>query len=504
MDRNIIKRYSGPLALAMAMLMLVSSFGFAAPHLSLAQGNSRTFPETGKAVSGRFLEYWTANGGLAQQGFPISDELQEVSLTDGKTYTMQYFERAVFEMHPGNQAPNDVLLSLMGVFQYNRKYPNGAPGQKVSTGAGAAKFAETGMTVGGKFLDYWKSHGGVAQQGFPISEEFQEKSDLDGKTYTVQYFQRAVFELHPENAAPNDVLLSQIGKFEYNARTSLTYTDAAGTKVTLDKRPTRIACVVALCEDILFELGIEPVATNDKFYQNPEFWGPSKTFPSITGTGANISVEDIAKYKPDLVIGFLTANYLRDSLKGISPLFVMNPASYQDSIDLLREIGYLTGHVYEAEQAIHKFIHKLNSYRAKSPNTKVPLIIFGTTTNFNIFTQGSLYGSVLNAVNKFPWPDVGPGHSTSPEPGALQYSLEQILETDPDVLLIESPATGTPLSEQFKSNPIWGQLKAVKTGQVFEVRRDVYVTGRGPLSLSIAIDDTMMKMYPETFKTPLP
>ena|GEM_PF-4859745 len=86
---------------------------------------SRTFPETGKTVSGRFLEYWNANGGVAQQGFPISEPFMEKSETDGKTYQVQYFERAVFEMHPENQPPYDVLLSQLGTFRYKQKYPNG-------------------------------------------------------------------------------------------------------------------------------------------------------------------------------------------------------------------------------------------------------------------------------------------------------------------------------------------------------------------------------------------
>jgi hypothetical protein len=182
-----------------------------------AQDNSRTFPETGKTVKGRFLEYWTQNGGLAQQGFPISDEMQERSDTDGKTYTVQYFERAVFEAHPENQRPFDVLLSLLGYFYYKQKYPNGAANQKAST-TNARKFTETGKTLGGRFREYWEQNGGLSQQGFPISDEFQEKSDLDGKTYTVQYFERAVFELHPENQKPFDVLLSQLGTFRYRAK----------------------------------------------------------------------------------------------------------------------------------------------------------------------------------------------------------------------------------------------------------------------------------------------
>jgi hypothetical protein len=183
-----------------------------------AQTTQRAFPETGKSVQGQFLEYWNKNGGLPQQGFPISEEMQERSDTDGKTYTVQYFERAVFELHPENAAPNDVLLSLLGVFLYNQKYPNGAPGQTPNNGADSRLFAETGKRVGGAFLSYWNKNGGLAQQGFPISDEFTEVSDLDGKSYKVQFFQRAVFELHPENRPPYDVLLSQLGTFRYRAK----------------------------------------------------------------------------------------------------------------------------------------------------------------------------------------------------------------------------------------------------------------------------------------------
>lgn len=200
-----------------ATIMLIASMivAFTPAVFVGAQGNSRTFPETGKSVSGRFLDYWNTHGGLAQQGFPISETLQEKSDTDGKTYTVQYFERAEFEMHPENAAPNDVLLSLLGVFLYKQKYPAGAPGQQANNAAGSQIFGATGKRVGGDFLAYWQSHGGLAQQGYPISDEFMEKSDLDGKTYRVQYFERAVFEQHPENAAPYNVLLSQLGTFRY-------------------------------------------------------------------------------------------------------------------------------------------------------------------------------------------------------------------------------------------------------------------------------------------------
>jgi hypothetical protein len=59
----------------------------------------------------------------------------------------------------------------------------------------------------------------LAQQGYPISDEFTEISDLNGQPYTVQYFERAVFEYHPENAGTAyDVLLSQLGTFRYKEK----------------------------------------------------------------------------------------------------------------------------------------------------------------------------------------------------------------------------------------------------------------------------------------------
>ncbi len=217
--------------LTIALGLLAAALPPIIQNVAYAQGSSLTFPETGKTVQGKFLDYWQSHGALPQQGYPISDEMQEVSQTDGKIYTVQYFERAVFELHPENAAPYDVLLSLLGDFFYQQKYPNGAPNQQVSSD-NAVTFSQTGHSLGGRFRQYWEAHGGLAQQGYPISDEFQETSPVDGKTYTVQYFERAVFELHPENAAPYDVLLSLLGTFRYKARyasdpESLTAIDAA-------------------------------------------------------------------------------------------------------------------------------------------------------------------------------------------------------------------------------------------------------------------------------------
>ncbi len=191
------------------------------PTAVLPGAGSRTFPETGQTTTGLFLDYWTAHGGLAQQGYPISPILGEVSDLDHQPYTVQYFERAVFEYHPENAgSPYEVLLSQLGTYRYQAKYgTTGAPGQHASN-VNPRFFAETQHTLGGTFRAYWESHGGLAQQGYPLSDEFPEASDLDpGKSYTVQYFERAVFEWHPENVGtPYEVLLTQLGTLHYRQK----------------------------------------------------------------------------------------------------------------------------------------------------------------------------------------------------------------------------------------------------------------------------------------------
>ena len=179
---------------------------------------SLTFPDTGKTVRGDFLAYWQGHGldfgeagityreSLALFGLPISDEIQEQIGTT--TYTVQYFERARLEAHPEATDPNyKVQLGQFG----RTLHPADPP---VAPKPGATFFEKTGHNVDGRFLEYWTRNGGTDIFGLPISEPFQEK--IGDGTYTVQYFERARFESHPESAAPYDVQLGQFGRQIYS------------------------------------------------------------------------------------------------------------------------------------------------------------------------------------------------------------------------------------------------------------------------------------------------
>ncbi len=173
--------------------------------------NSLYFKETGHNLSGVFKKYWEEHGGLWLYGFPISEEFQEGG------FTVQYFERNRFEYHPeAKGTPYEVLLGLLGSnVTTGRKEAGEGPFQSIqssSVGSDKLFFRETDHSLGGIFRTYWQKYGGLAQFGFPLTEEFSELNQADGKTYVVQYFERARFEYHPEaKGTPNEVLLGLLG-----------------------------------------------------------------------------------------------------------------------------------------------------------------------------------------------------------------------------------------------------------------------------------------------------
>jgi peptidoglycan/xylan/chitin deacetylase (PgdA/CDA1 family) len=170
--------------------------------------DQRYFPETGHWLSHGFLAYWERYGGLAIFGYPLTEEFQQ----DG--VTVQYFERARFEWHPGAWPERmDVLLGRLGV-ELTADRVNEMPFRPVvaANDANCSFYPATGHRLCFGFRAYWQSHGGLAIFGFPISEEFREVNPDTGITYTVQYFERARFEYHPEYAGtPYAVLLGRLG-----------------------------------------------------------------------------------------------------------------------------------------------------------------------------------------------------------------------------------------------------------------------------------------------------
>jgi hypothetical protein len=191
-------------ALALPALLLQTPALAAPPPATTAPAPEIYFPQTGHSLKGKFLQYWQAHGGLPIFGYPLTTEFYEGG------YLVQYFERNRYELHPELAGtPYEILLGLLGRERLQAEQRVVPPAPSSPKPPGTVIFKETGYPVSGAFLQYWQKYGGLSQFGYPITPEFN-----DGKEgLTVQYFERARFEIHPENrGTPYYVLLTLLGR----------------------------------------------------------------------------------------------------------------------------------------------------------------------------------------------------------------------------------------------------------------------------------------------------
>ncbi len=168
------------------------------------------FEQTDKYLCFGFRSYWHEYGGLEIFGYPISNEIQEDGLT------VQYFERARLEWHPGVWPErHDVLQGRLGA-ELTRDQAGQGPFAPVDAAKdGCEYFPQTGHNVCDNFLKRWQMSGGLPVFGYPISEAF---TDDDG--VLVQYFERQKMEYLPgEWPERYDVLFVLIGVEVWESRT---------------------------------------------------------------------------------------------------------------------------------------------------------------------------------------------------------------------------------------------------------------------------------------------
>ncbi|MCX7790471.1 MAG: hypothetical protein N2378_07505 [Chloroflexaceae bacterium] len=183
----------------------------------------RYFAPTGHTLRGAFRGYWEANGGLERFGYPLTEEFTTTRAEDGRTYTVQYFERARFEAHPEHQGTRyAVLLGLLGR-ELTAGRADEAPFRPIGPPrtADTCYFPETGHRIAPEFAGFWREKGGLPIFGYPISEPFTEINAADGQPYLVQYFERSRFEYHPgAGGPPGKVMLGLLGS-EYLRRSGI-------------------------------------------------------------------------------------------------------------------------------------------------------------------------------------------------------------------------------------------------------------------------------------------
>jgi len=268
------------------------------------------FPETGHHLSGEFLTAWTTTGGLMTYGYPISEPMTE----NGRL--VQYFERARFELWPeytGTQwVVQGTLLGRWATTGREKQAPfKPLPAGTVSDDPNRVIFSETGHSLAYGFKQYWDDNGGLYRFGYPISEEFTENG------FTVQYFERARFEWHPENVGtPYAVLLGLLGRDL-----------AVAKKVDMN-------AVTQSDQSVTYDAGLfDPRWT--QALRPPD--GGVTAFVSVGGTFTHSApspdapeVDDLYYHRPVVLTGLVKG----DPQDGIDAWYVVGPGEYISAHDV--------------------------------------------------------------------------------------------------------------------------------------------------------------------------
>jgi hypothetical protein len=185
-------------------------------------GGPTYVPENSKqGLRGALRDSWKANGGVDVFGIPIEAASCKAD-SRGRVLHAQHTQRARLEYHPELAGtPYQVSFGLIGraLAAKNGVDPDawshsGAPHGKDCAFIGPSP--DVGHYVCGRILQHWQSHGvadpsldatsrSIRLFGYPISPPVT----YDGRT--VQWFERARLELHPNNPKPFDVLGGLLG-----------------------------------------------------------------------------------------------------------------------------------------------------------------------------------------------------------------------------------------------------------------------------------------------------
>lgn len=152
------------------------------------------FSETGHFVDGEFLRFYNnAPNPEFVYGFPITSQFTS---RDGKT--AQYFQRARFELVTDAEGNQAVRLTPIGAALHQ-------PITQLEPQNPAACEVISGYQVCYDFLEFYKTNGGAAQFGNPVSNA-EEQSAI-----YIQYFENARFEWRAQGTQTR-VEISQLGQ----------------------------------------------------------------------------------------------------------------------------------------------------------------------------------------------------------------------------------------------------------------------------------------------------
>ena len=275
--------------------------------------------------------------------------------------------------------------------------------------------------------------------------------------------------------------------------------DDLGRSVKVPSNPQRVVAMSPTVVELMYQVGATPIGRPSSA-NYPEAAKSVEAF----GTSYQPSLEVLAAMKPDLIIAdAIIHQQMVEQLASIGvPVWAVKVDSFSTVVSGLKKVGALTGKAEKGQAEAKALEDKMAAVKAKIPAGSQPsvlVVVAAGPGQFIAAKDTSYLGSLIK--------DLGGKNVAGSEadnfrfPGFADYSLEKIVQANPDVIIgisVGGPP-GTPkTTELLGMTPVWSNLKAVKNGSVREVDNVIYLESAGP-RVSQILDELPRLLYPNVF-----
>jgi iron complex transport system substrate-binding protein len=273
-------------------------------------------------------------------------------------------------------------------------------------------------------------------------------------------------------------------------------TDGLDRLVTLTSPAQRVVSLAPSNSEILFAIGAgEQVVGRDEFTDYP---AEAASLPSIGGGFGDYSTEAIVDLEPDLVLAAeINTREQVQALEdlGLTVFLLANPTSMEEMYANLLTVARLTGHEKQAAELAESLQARVAAVEQKAAS---------------VSDRPSVFYELDNTDPNAPW-TAGPGTFIDTlitmaggenvggdlEGQYVQISLEKLVTTDPEIILLGDSAYGvTPESVQQRSG--WERLSAVQNERVYPF--DDNLASRPGPRLVDGLEALAKLLHPELFE----
>ncbi len=281
-------------------------------------------------------------------------------------------------------------------------------------------------------------------------------------------------------------------------RPYLQLTDAAGRQVTLARKPERIVSLSPSYLGMIDAVGGRLVGrAASKIGLLPD---SMKDVPEV-GMVYNINMEALIALKPDLVLAG------KNQHEKFVPLLTSNKISviefdaktYEEVKQTVKILGDIYGAQDRAREENAALDKEIAAVTAKLPRDKKRVVIMHATAgSVTVGGSRSIAGCVSDLLG---FDNVAAG-ALKGKSDKTPYSMESLVGQDPDIVFITS--MGKPeeienrLRSDFKQNPAWNSLRAVRQGRVYALPENLFLINPG-LRYPESVKYMARQVYPEVF-----